>query len=391
LRPKNGQLRFMRIIIATDSFKGALPAAKVCAAIAEGIHRVAPDAILDQFPLADGGEGTAEILTHHRGGEMIEITVHDPLMRTIRAQYGWVEGEALAFIDMAQASGLPLLAPDERDPRETNTFGTGELIMDACQRGARKIVLGIGGSATNDAGIGMAAALGYRFLDRQGNNVQAVGGNLSQIARIDNDAVRFDSQRTAVEVITDVTNPLCGPTGATRVYAPQKGADHSTVEKLETGMRQLAGLLEKYAGKPLADTPGAGAAGGLGAGAVTFLHADLRPGIEAVMDYTGFGKQIKGADLILTGEGRLDEQTLHGKLIHGICRCAAPLHIPVIALCGSLEAEQEALRRIGLSAAFSIIPGPMDLDEAIRRTPVLLSDAAAALTGALCAATGIDQ
>ncbi len=377
----------MRILIATDSFKDALPAAEVCEAIAAGIRRVVPQAAIEQLPLADGGEGTAEILTAHRGGEMIEREVHDPLLRPIKARYGWVAEEALAFVDMAQASGLPLLETNERNPLKTSTFGTGELVLDACRRGARKIVLGIGGSATNDGGMGLAAALGYRFLDQKGEVLAPVGEQLEHIKKIDDSHVRFDAGPVKVEVITDVDNPLCGPRGATRVYAPQKGATPPMVEELERGMRHFGELLENYSGKSLMETAGAGAAGGLGAGAVAFMEAELVPGIEAVMDLTRFSERLESVDLIITGEGRLDTQTLHGKLIQGICRRAKAFGLPVIALCGSLEAEQEALAHMGLAAAFSILPGPMGLQEALRRTPEFLSNTAAALTRVWTAAS----
>ncbi|MCO6492528.1 MAG: glycerate kinase [Phaeodactylibacter sp.] len=358
----------MKILIAADSFKDALPALEVCRAIARGLRRALPPAELLLFPMADGGEGTAEILTYHSRGERIEKEVNDPLFRPVNAGYGLSGDGKTAFIEMAAASGLPLLKQDERSALKTTTFGTGELILDAIQRGAGKILLGIGGSATNDAGMGMAAALGYRFFDKAGERLAATGENLSKVASIDSSHLQFRPEEVKVEVLCDVDNPLFGEKGAAHVYAPQKGADAGAVERLDAGLRHFAQLLEDKFGQDFAHIPGAGAAGGLGAGAMAFLGGSLRPGIEAVMDYTGFEEQLKGVQFVFTGEGKVDSQTLHGKLIYGITRRARAAGVPVIALCGALLASPEDIGAIGLKAAFSIQNRPVSLEEALKET-----------------------
>ncbi|MCB0581512.1 MAG: glycerate kinase [Phaeodactylibacter sp.] len=358
----------MKILIAADSFKDALPALEVCRAIARGLRRALPQAELLLFPMADGGEGTAEILTYHSRGERIEKEVNDPLFRPVTAGYGLSGDGKAAFIEMAAASGLPLLKQDERSALKTTTFGTGELILDAIGRGAGKILLGIGGSATNDAGMGMAAALGYRFFDKAGERLAAIGENLAKVASIDSSHLQFRPEEIEVEVLCDVDNPLFGEKGAAHIYAPQKGADAGAVERLDEGLRHFAQLLEDKFGRDFAHIPGSGAAGGLGAGAMAFLGGRLRPGIEAVMDYTGFEKQLEGVQLVFTGEGKVDAQTLHGKLIYGITRRAKAAGVPVVALCGALLASPEDMEAIGLKAAFAIQNRPVSLEIALKET-----------------------
>jgi glycerate kinase len=378
----------MTILIATDSFKDALPALEVCRAIERGLRQAGRDVRTVVFPLADGGEGTAGILTFHNNGQTVEREVNDPLFRPVKASYGLSADGATAYIDMAEASGLQLLKSDGRNPLLTSTYGTGELILDAVQRGARRLLLGIGGSATNDAGMGMAAALGYRFLDEAGRELSPTGQSLERVRRIDDGQLKIDSSRLEVTVLCDVDNPLFGPRGAAHVYAPQKGADAETVERLDEGLRSFAQVLQEHFQRAVAAEPGAGAAGGMGAGALAFLGAELRPGIETVIEHTGFEKALEGADLLLTGEGRLDGQTLHGKLIHGLCRRAARHRIPVIALCGALEATPGDLEEIGLIAAFSILPRPMSLEEALRETETLLEQTAHSVLRTLLAGAG---
>lgn len=358
----------MKILIAADSFKDALPALEVCQAVARGLKRALPQAEPVLFPMADGGEGTAEILTFHSRGQRIEKEVNDPLFRPVNAGYGLSGDGKTAFIEMAAASGLPLLKQEERSALKTTTFGTGELILDAIQRGAAKILLGIGGSATNDAGMGMAAALGYRFFDEGGERLPATGENLAKVSSIDLSHLLFNPEHLEVEVLCDVDNPLFGEKGAARVYAPQKGAGADAVETLDAGLRHFARLLADKFEQDFAHIPGAGAAGGLGAGAMAFLGGRLRPGIEAVMDYTGFEDQLKGVQFVITGEGKVDSQTLHGKLIYGITRRARAAGVPVIALCGALLASPEDIEAIGLKAAFSIQNRPLSLEEALKET-----------------------
>lgn len=362
----------MKILIACDSFKDALPALEACQAIGRGLGKALPGAELTLFPLADGGEGTAEILTWHSRGRRIGLEVSGPLFRPVAAAYGFSGDGQTAFIEMAAASGLPLLNPDERNPLLTTTFGTGELIRDAIGRGARRILLGIGGSATNDAGLGMAAALGYQFLDENEEALPPVGASLGRVRGIDGSRAWFSPESVKVEVLCDVDNPLYGEQGAAFIYAPQKGADDAAVRELDAGLRHFARLLEEKFGRGFADIPGAGAAGGLGAGAMAFLGATLRPGIEAVMELTGFDSRLPDTDLVITGEGKIDRQTLHGKLIYGIARRAQAQGVPVIALCGALPASPEEVEAIGLKAAFCIQNRPLGLAEALRETALNL-------------------
>jgi glycerate kinase len=366
----------MNILIATDSFKDALSAPEVCEAIAKGLKQAHPDIRAILFPMADGGEGTAQILTHHSKGQWLSTQVKDPLLRPIEAAYGLSADKHTAFIEMAAASGLPLLKPEERNPLNTSTYGTGELILDAIKQGAKRIILGIGGSATHDIGIGMATALGFRFKDQSNNPVVPVGAALSDISYIDDQALKFDPKAITVDVLCDVDNPLYGERGAAHVYAPQKGADDIQVQGLEKGSRHFANILEKYTNRDIASITGAGAAGGLGAGALAFLNAKLKPGIEAVMELTQFEAAVAKADLIITGEGRIDDQTLHGKLIAGITQIAQTKHVPVIALCGSLQASTSTIQTLGLKAAFSIQQKPVSLETALSETASALEHTA---------------
>lgn len=364
------------ILIATDSFKDALPAIEACSAIERGVRAALPNAHTVIFPLGDGGEGTAEILTRHAGGRMVETRVKDALFRDISAWYGLSEDGHTAFIEMAQASGLQLLSPSERNPLFTTTYGTGELILDALHHGARHLILCIGGSATHDCGAGMAEALGYTFVDTGGQPVSPTGENLVRIAHIDASALRFDPAEITVEVLCDVVNPLTGPTGAAHIFAPQKGADEQAVLLLEAGARHLAVLMEEELGKKVDNLPGAGAAGGLGAGALVFLGARLLPGAETVLRLSGFVTALRQADLVITGEGRLDGQTTQGKLLSGISQLTRAAGIPVIALCGAVDAAPKELQALGITAAFSILSQPTSLENAILNTALNLEYAA---------------
>ncbi|MCB0642931.1 MAG: glycerate kinase [Phaeodactylibacter sp.] len=355
----------MNVLIAADSFKDSLAAPQVCQAIQRGVQLAAPDAATQILPLADGGEGTARILTDHLHGQWIEIEVSDPLFRPIRAGYGLSADGKTAFIDMAQASGLELLAPDERDPLLTTSYGTGQLIQHAKEQGAEKILLGIGGSATNDAGMGMAIALGYSFLDEEGFALQGVGGNLIHIRTI-RPPVHLDLPQ--IDVLCDVQNPLYGPQGAAHVFAAQKGAGPLAIEQLDEGLQHLTQIWPPHTGPQLALEPGTGAAGGLGFGTRAFLNATLRPGIATILELLHFEEALKQCDLLLTGEGRIDEQTLQGKLIKGLTFIAANYNKPVVALCGSLQADPATIKRLGLKAAFSILRQPTDLQTALKHT-----------------------
>ena len=359
------KIKFMKILIACDSFKDALNAPDVCKSIERGWRLADPSVSATVFPLADGGEGTFDILTAHLSMKNVEMTVNDPLFRLIKARYG-LTTEGVAFIEMAQAAGLPLLKNAKRNPLKTSTFGVGELIKNAVKRGANKIVLGIGGSATNDGGMGMAAALGYVFLDKNEKDLEPIGENLIKIHQIVADKVVFDTSKIKVEVMCDVKNPLFGPTGAAYVYARQKGATDEMIDLLDKGLQHFAEKMNGFNCSPF--TEGAGAAGGLGFGAMAFLKGELKSGIEVVLDVTNFDKQLTDKDLVITGEGRLDAQTAHGKLISGIVQRAKKANVPVIALCGALEMTPQYVADLGLLAAFPIGQKPTNLAEALAAT-----------------------
>ena len=356
-----------KIVIASDSFKGSISAAEVAACGERAVHRLFPDCKVVQLPVADGGEGTVETLTATLGGQSVATVVHDPLGRLITAQYGLITKEKTAIIEMATASGLPLLQPEERNPWLTSTYGTGELIRDALERGCRKFLIAIGGSATNDGGMGLLQALGFHFLDAEGQELPGCGGSLSRIAQIDTSGALTALTECQFTVACDVSNPFYGREGAAYVFAPQKGADAEMVEALDQGLRHFAQLIQTTQGIAIDQLPGAGAAGGLGGGLVAFLQARLRPGIEMVLDALQFDTQIAGADLIFTGEGKLDAQTCMGKTPLGVLRRAQQQGIPVVALGGAVEAS-EALNRCGFLAVLPILPYPTSLTKAMDST-----------------------
>ena len=351
----------MKIILAPDKFRGSLTAMEVCAAMREGIGKVIPDAEIISIPMADGGEGTAEILTLNAGGQMQTVEVLDPLGRAVKASFGLAN--QTAYVEMAAASGLRLLKREEYSPLKTSTFGTGQLIKAATEKGAKHLILGIGGSATTDAGTGMAAALGWRFLDINQQEIIANGENLRQIEKII--PPETGRQLVRIEVACDVNAPLFGLDGAAYVYAPQKGATPEMVKQLDDGLRHLARLIQRDFGRDFCQTPGAGAAGGLGFGALFFLEATLKEGVKIVMEQTHFYEHLEGADLVLTGEGKIDQQTLQGKLIAGIAQAANAQNIPVIALCGALLLSPQEIKELGLAYSTSILFRPMLLDEAM--------------------------
>ncbi len=324
----------MEILIAPDKFKGSLSAEEVTLAISEGIASVDPSLEIISFPLADGGDGTARILTLHNDGQLVSITVNNPVFEPVEAEYGISGDGQTAYIEMSAASGLRVLAPEKQNCYHTSTHGTGEMIQDAMKRGVFRIIMGIGGSATNDAGIGMASALGYHFLDEEGKILDPVGKNLIRICRIDTSQVPKIFDMVDVQVACDVDNPLYGERGAAYVYGPQKGASQEELDLLNLGLINFARVVRKQLGMDIADVPGAGAAGGLGAGSIVFLKAKLFPGIQIVMEQSGFEKQLKRADLIITGEGKVDEQTFRGKVVDGVCSLASKYKKPVLVVCG---------------------------------------------------------
>lgn len=364
----------MNILIACDSFKDALPADGVCRAIAQGLRQRHPQAAIVQMPLSDGGEGLLDVLRAPLGLKTVEAPTIDPLGRPITGRYGLSGDGRTCVVEMAEASGLQRLTLAERDPLKASTFGTGLLLADARARGAVKAILAIGGSATNDAGIGAAAALGWSFLDKKGNPLPPDGGHLSAVARITAAPPPFGG----MEVLCDVTNPLFGPQGAAHVYGRQKGGTDQTLPLLDAGLKHVADVVKDHLGRDVAQVPGAGAAGGLGYGAMVFFGATLRRGIEIVLDLTGFDAAARAADLIITGEGHLDGQSAQGKLIQGLCARAQGK--PVIALCGKLSATPEQIRAIGLTAAYSINREERPLAEMLAATAANLERTAARLS-----------
>ena len=354
----------MKILIAPDKFKGSLTAIGVCDAISEGISLVDTDIEIVKFPLADGGEGTAEILTYHTQGKKIVKTVSDPLMRPAEASFGISGDGHTAFIEMAEASGLNLLKPGERNCLHTSTYGTGQLILAALQEGAKEIILGIGGSATNDCGMGMAQALGFEFLDKYEKKLQPTGENLQHVAKIDDSNLKFNRDAVEVKIACDVDNPLYGENGAAHIYGPQKGAGEEAVKILDKGLRHINEVFKKQFSIDANSISGAGAAGGLGAGGVIFLRAKLQPGARMIMDQVNFGETLKGVDLIITGEGKIDKQTARGKVVKGVSDLGRQHQIPVVALCGTFEGTTELIQELGLAFAASTIAKPGTLEEA---------------------------
>lgn len=354
----------MRIVIAPDSFKGSLTALEVCAAAAEGIAAFDPQIECVTVPMADGGEGTVQSLVDATGGRLVTETVTGPLGETVEAQYGLLGDGRTAVIEMAAASGLPLVPPDRRNPLHTTTYGAGQLVRAALQAGCTRLIVGIGGSATTDAGLGLAAALGARLLDEQGQPVSPTGAGLAALAKIDLSEFDLRVAAAQIRVACDVDNPLYGPRGAAHVYGPQKGATPAIVEELDAGLRHFAQVAQRDLGVAVADLPGAGAAGGLGAGLVAFCGAQLEPGVHIVRETVGLAEKLQGADLCLTGEGRIDYQTAFGKTPKGVADLAAAAGVPVLAFGGSVALDAPQLHDY-FAAIVSICNGPLTLEEAM--------------------------
>ena len=351
----------MNILIVTDKFKDALPALAVAEAMEKGLHQAIPDAKIDSFPLADGGEGSLAAWLALEDATAVTLEVMDPLFRPIKARYGLSRDGKTAFVEMAQASGLELLHPKERRCWDTSTFGTGQLVKHALSKGVERIILSAGGSATVDGGMGMAEALGFHFLDDHGRMVPTTGGNLAKVRSFDTRKVHPHLKAVRFEVWTDVLNPLTGPEGAAFNYAKQKGATPEQIVLLDKGLAHFSELTRP----DLATFPGAGAGGGLAFGAAALLGADIRPGLEQFLAYPSIRDAFTNADCVITGEGRLDRQTRYGKLVHGVCQKARERSLPVIALCGSVESSSQDIADMGLLAAFSILRNPGTLTETV--------------------------
>lgn len=369
----------MRIVVAPDSFKGSVSAVSVANAMEQGILSVFPDAEVIKVPIADGGEGTIEALIVATGGQVIAQKVIGPLGEIVEACFGILGDGETAVIEMAAASGLPLVPQEKRDPRITTTYGTGQLIKAALDRGIRKLVIGIGGSATNDGGMGMARALGVNFLDGVGNSLPSGGAALEQLVKID--VSRLDSRlaEATIVVACDVDNPLCGPRGASAVYGPQKGATVEMVAELDAALAKYASIAKNATGKDVAECPGAGAAGGLGAGLLFFTNAKLLPGVDIILEAVHFSDIVKTADFVITGEGCTDFQTAYGKAPVGVARIAKEHNVPTLCLSGSLGNRHEEVLQCGISGLMSIIPRPMNLADCMTGAPELIEMATARL------------
>ena len=366
----------MKIVIAPDSFKGSLTALQVAEAMEVGLRRVFPDATIEKVPMADGGEGTVQSLVDATGGEILTAQVMDPLGNTIDAQYGVLGDGVTAVIEMAEASGLTLVPLDKRDPRVTTTYGTGELIRSALAHGCRKLIIGIGGSATNDGGAGMAQALGAKLLTASGEQIKPGGGHLATLNSIDLSELDPRITETETAVACDVNNPLTGEQGASYVYGPQKGATREMIEMLDANLAHFDKILQRDLSKSVGNVPGAGAAGGLGAGLMAFVDASLKSGIKIVTEAAQLSKRLADADLVITGEGQINFQTVFGKTPVGVARVAKTHNIPVIAIAGSIADDSDGVYDAGIDAMIDIVPEPMPLETAIENATALTEIAA---------------
>lgn len=357
---------YRKIVVASDSFKGSLTSLQVADSAERGVHEVFPDCEVVKVNVADGGEGTMEALRQTLGGKVVHIDVSDPLGRPVSAPYVILDDGVTAVLEMSAASGLTLLKPDERNPMRTSTYGTGQLIADALSKGCRKFLVGIGGSATNDAGMGMMRALGCRFLDAEGKELDGTGSSLINVEDIDVSCLAEGLNESEFIVACDVDSPLYGPKGAAFVFSPQKGADRDMVDALDKGLEHFASVVRHVMGRDVAEIPGAGAAGGLGGGFLAFTNARLERGVEMVLDAIGFDNMIRSADLVITGEGRVDFQTLTGKTPYGVLKRARKQNIPVIAIGGSVTLSDEEVLKAGFAGAYAVTPAGMPLEEAMK-------------------------
>lgn len=380
----------MKILFASDSFKGSLSSERIGKLLEEAAKKVFPQAETESVLVADGGEGTMEAVIREQHGSYRQIPVMDPLGKTITASYGLLP-DGTAMIEMAEASGLPLVPISLRDPKETTSYGTGQLISDALDQGIRKIVIGIGGSATNDGGMGAMSALGVRFLDSEGNILAGCGKNLERVERIDLAGLHPGVKEAVFTVMCDVENPLLGQNGAAYTFGEQKGADKDDLELLEKGMSHYAQLIEEEMKCQMAETKGAGAAGGLGFAFLTFLDANLRSGIETVLDMVGFDEKLQDVDLVITGEGRMDWQSSFGKVPSGIGKRCEKAHVPAAAIVGGLLKGYEGIYDTGISTVMTTINGAMELSEAMERSEELYLDAAYRLFRAIACGMSIQK
>ncbi|WP_372378706.1 glycerate kinase [Vibrio natriegens] len=355
----------MKVVIAPDSFKESLTAKQVSEAIKAGLARVWHDAEFVTVPVADGGEGTVQSLIDATQGEQVFTTVFDPLNKEVQAFYGILGDGETAVIEMAEASGLHLVPAEDRDPKLTSSFGTGQLIKHALDRGMQRLIIGLGGSATNDGGVGMLAALGVKFLDESGNAIATNGGGLINLASIDTSGLDVRLAQCEILVACDVDNPLCGEKGASATFGPQKGATTTDISVLDNALRKFGELTEKVTGKHVLTREGAGAAGGMGAALLGYTPARLQPGIEIVLETVKLADHVADADIVFTGEGRIDHQTAHGKTPMGVAKVAKQFNLPVIALAGCVGDNYQAVYQCGIDAVFPCVPRAMSLADAM--------------------------
>ena len=369
----------MKILIATDKFKDSLTAKEVCEGLMKGILRTSPSAEIETLPLADGGEGTLETLQTVWGGEFVSCEVQDPLVRKINADYLWIQEKATAIIEMARASGIELLKREERNCLITSTYGTGELIKDALEKGAKEIILTIGGSATNDAGIGMAMALGYEFLNKKGEILEPIGENLKEISKINTLKVYPNLFKTKFVVATDVSNPFYGSEGAAYVFATQKGADSNGVKDLDLGLKNICALIKNDFNIDLQNVAGSGAGGGIGGGAVSFLKAEIKSASQWILEINHVESKLRNVDLLITGEGKIDSQTWQGKLISQLVLQAERAETPVILVCGTLQDVEKIISQKSVLYASSVLNEPMNLEIALENALELIENHGALL------------
>jgi glycerate kinase len=353
----------MKIVVAPDSFKGSLTAIEVSDALEQGIREIHPEAEIVKIPMADGGDGTVQCLVNATGGKILSKKVTGPLGEEVFASYGILGDKKTAVIEMAEASGLTLVPEKKRNPLITTTYGTGQLIKAALDQGCWKMIIGIGGSATNDAGAGMVQALGVELLDKDGEEIGFGGGELRKVFRINTKYLDNRLSETKVLIASDVSNPLCGPKGASQVYGPQKGATPEMVKKLDESLAYFAEIIKRDLNKDVKDIPGAGAAGGLGASLMAFLDAELRPGIEIMIEIVKLEQAIKNADLVITGEGKIDSQTIYGKAPIGVAKIAKKYNVPVVAIAAIIDDDADIVHQYGINTLIKISEPPMSLAE----------------------------
>ncbi len=366
----------MKIVVATDSFKGSLTAKQAAVSIEEGIRRVLPECNVDKIPIADGGEGTIDAMVSATGGKLVKAFVYGPLTEEVEGCFGILGDGKTAVIETACVSGLTLLSPDSRNPMLTSTYGMGQLISKALDLGCRKFIIGLGGSATVDGGAGLLGALGVKFLDKNGRPIPAGGGGLGLLRSIDLSGMDKRVRESEFLAACDVDNPLCGYRGAARVFGPQKGATAQMVEDLEKNLQNFGSVVMDTMGRDVCRTRGAGAAGGLGAGIMAFLNASLVPGVDIILKAVDFEQRVKDAHLVITGEGSIDYQTLYGKAPVGVAAIARKFGIPVIAMAGGIKGDVSPLYGQGFAAVVGICPGPMTVEQAMESAAGLLADTA---------------